>query len=74
VSSRVSLQVWRATSRYPLISRKENNADADFIISSTYKYLHPLVESIVHYQRMAHTNPGGLHTEQKQRAFFRVLS
>jgi len=32
----------------------------------TYKYFHPLVETIVHYQRMAHADPGGLHARPPQ--------
>ena len=45
--------------------------------SFTYKYLHPLVEPIVHYQGMAHANPSGLHartTQGKKSTRLRALS
>jgi hypothetical protein len=31
------------------------------VASLTYEYFHPLVQPVVHNQRMAHANPSGLH-------------
>ena len=48
--------------------RQKESVTASF----TYKYLHPLVEPIVHYQGMAHANPSRLHAKndagKKERA------
>ena len=44
------------------------------VASLTYEYFHPLVQPVVHNQRMAHANPSRLHAVAETSTCFMIMS